>query len=45
MTSLLILGAVLVLIALGVGGFGKSWGKTIGDAWSGRPRGPLVVAE
>ena len=43
MTPLLIVGAVLVLIALGVGGFGKSFGKAIGDAWSGRPPGPFAA--
>ncbi len=38
MTPFLIVIVVLVLIALGVGGFGTSWGRAIGDAWSGRPR-------
>jgi hypothetical protein len=41
MTPLLIVIAVLVVIVLGVSGFGKSWGKAIGDAWSGSPRGPF----
>ena len=43
MTPLLIVGAVLVLIALGAGGFGKGWGKAIGDAWSGRKGGPFSI--
>ena len=41
MTALLIVATVLVLIALAVGGFGKGWGKAIGDAFSGRPLGPF----
>jgi hypothetical protein len=41
MTPFLIVLVVLVLITVGIGESGKSWGKAIGDAWSGRSRGPF----